>query len=417
MRTIAILTAEDLQVLRKEDDGPRSTAYVHAVKALRTTAGRWRAEVLIVLIVCGAVIEVALREDAKLPRTTLVLALPVVALIVLPLLAWRTHGFAAGAGLWLVAAAVSFVDGRLVVASTSLQVAGLAAAYLLGNTRDLRQAQVGLGVIVACAVIVVSNDPHRTGSEFVFIPGLFAVAWAAGFVLRQRTTQSEEALERAERLELEQEEQARKAVAEERARIARELHDVVGHCVSVMTVQASAVRSVLAPEQTEERDALMSVERVGREALVEMRRLVGILRDSLATPDLTPQPSLRGIDELVSHARASGLGVDLLIEGDPAKLPASIDLTAYRIVQEGLTNAIRHAHARHARVQIRYCAGSLAIEVTDDGVGVNGADSVRRAGHGLLGMRERVAVFGGQLDAGPSADGGYRLRARLPVPT
>ena len=170
-RTIAILTAEDLQVLRKEDDGPRSTAYVHAVKALRTTAGRWRAEVLIVLIACGAVIEVALREDAKLPRTTLVLALPVVALIVLPLLAWRTHGYAAGAGLWLVAGAVSFVDGRLVVASTSLQVAGLAAAYLLGNTRDLRQAQVGLGIIVACAVIVVSNDPHRTGSESGSSPG------------------------------------------------------------------------------------------------------------------------------------------------------------------------------------------------------------------------------------------------------
>ena len=180
------------------------------------------------------------------------------------------------------------------------------------------------------------------------------------------------------------------------------------------------MRSVLAPEQAEEREALMSVERVGREALAEMRRLVGILRDSLATPDLTPQPSLRGIDELISHARASGLGVDLLIEGDPAKLPASIDLTAYRIVQEGLTNAIRHAHARHARVQIRYCAGSLAIEVARRGGcqrrrfrSAGGSWPARHAGTGsrLRWTARRRSVGRGWLPAaGPAAGSDMTIR-------
>ena len=166
--------------------------------------------------------------------------------------------------------------------------------------------------------------------------------------MRQRTAQGEEASERAAQLELEQEEQVRRTIAEERARIARELHDVVGHCVSVMTVQASGVRRMLTAEQDREREALLAVERVGREALGEMRRLVGMLRYS--SPELAPQPTLRDLDALVAHARDSGLRVELAVEGVPSELPASIDLTAYRIVQEGLTNAIRHAHARNARV-------------------------------------------------------------------
>jgi signal transduction histidine kinase len=161
---------------------------------------------------------------------------------------------------------------------------------------------------------------------------------------------------------------------------------------------------------------LMAVERVGREALGEMRRLVGMLRYSSAdSPELAPQPTLRDLDGLVAHARNSGLSVEVSVEGVASDLPASIDLTAYRIVQEGLTNAIRHAQARQARVQVRCRGNSLDIEISDDGVGVR--DGGQSAGHGLLGMRERVDVFGGQLQTGPGPEGGFRIRARLPVAT
>jgi signal transduction histidine kinase len=404
---------DDLQVLRKDDDRHVVAAYVPAVNELSALFYRRGIDALIVLTALGSALEVGLRNDAKLPTTSVWFAVPAVALIVLSLLGWRRQPFAAGAALWVLAAGLSFIDGRLVVTAVGLQAAGLAASYLLGKCQDPRQAQVGLAIVIVCAVIVVSNDPNRTGSEFVFVPGLFVVAWAAGFVLRQRTAQSDEARERAARLELEQEEQARKAIAEERARIARELHDVVGHCVSVMTVQASGVRRMLNADQSQERDALMAVERVGREALGEMRRLVGMLRYS--TPDLAPQPTLRDLDALIAHARDSGLSVDVSIEGMPSNLLASVDLTAYRIIQEGLTNTIRHAQARHAKVAVCYRANSLDIEICDDGLGVRGHDP--DVGHGLLGMRERVDVFGGQLQTGPGPDGGFRIQARLPVAT
>jgi signal transduction histidine kinase len=402
---------DDLEVVRKEDDRARATAYVPAVNEISAQVRRRGIDALIGLTALGTALEAALQDNAKLPTTSLWLAVPAVTVIVLSLLGWRSQVFAAGAALWILAAGLSFIDGRLVVTSVGIQVAGLVASYLLGNAQDLRQSQVGLGVVIACAAIIVSNDPNRTSSEFVLIPGLFTLAWVAGFVLRQRTAQGDEARERAAQLELEQEEQVRRTVAEERARIARELHDVVGHCVSVMTVGASGVRRVLTAEQSREREALMAVERVGREALGEMRRLVGVLR--YASPELAPQPTLRDLDALVAHARDSGLRVDLAVEGVPSNLLASIDLTAYRIVQESLTNAIRHAHASAARVQLCCRGSSLDIEISDDGVGI-GDGYV--PGHGLIGMRERVDVFGGQLQTGPGPAGGFRIQARLPVP-
>jgi signal transduction histidine kinase len=403
---------DDPEVVRKEDDCRQASAYVPAVKEISALARRRGIDVLIVLTALGTALEAGLRDDARLPTTSLWLAVPAVALIVLSLLGWRHQVFASGAALWILAAGLSFIDGRLVVTAVGLQAAGMVASYLLGKAADLRQSRAGLAIAVACAVIVVSNDPQRTTTEFFFVPGLFVVAWVAGFVLRQRTAQGDEARERAAQLELEQEEQVRKTIAEERARIARELHDVVGHCVSVMTVQASGVRRMLTADQDREREALLAVERVGREALGEMRRLVGMLRYS--SPDLAPQPSLRDLGALVAHAHDSGLRVDVSVEGVPAELPASIDLTAYRIVQEGLTNAIRHAHARHARVQVCCRGGSLDIEISDDGVGTDGGIAL---GHGLLGMRERVDVFGGQLQTGPGPGGGFRIKAQLPVTT
>jgi signal transduction histidine kinase len=210
------------------------------------------------------------------------------------------------------------------------------------------------------------------------------------------------------------EQDAQRAIDEERARIARELHDVVAHSVSVMTVQTSAVRRLLMAEQEKERHALLTVEQTGREALTEMRRLVGVLRsDDHEAPALAPQPGLAEVRTLVAHAQETGLQVDLQIEGQPVRLPAGIDLTAYRLVQEGLTNAIKHASAEHAEVRVRYATGH--VEVVDDGGGVNGRTS--SGGHGLLGMRERVSIYRGDLDVGPRAEGGFGLRARLPVQT
>ena len=179
-----------------------------------------------------------------------------------------------------------------------------------------------------------------------------------------------------------------------------------------MTVQAAAARRLLRPHQEKEREALLVVEQTGREALAEMRRMVGVLRRPEEAPALAPQPSLEHLDRLISQTREAGLPVDLRIEGDPEPLPASVDLTAYRLVQEGLTNAIKHARANHAEVVVRYDDGQLELTVTDDGRGDEGGES---GGHGLVGMRERVSVYGGQLEAGPLAEGGYRLRARLPI--
>jgi signal transduction histidine kinase len=179
-----------------------------------------------------------------------------------------------------------------------------------------------------------------------------------------------------------------------------------------MTVQASAVRRLLRPEQQREREALLVVEQTGREALAEMRRMVGVLRRPEEAPALAPQPSLEHLDKLVEQAREAGLPVDVQIEGDPVQLPAGVDLTAYRLVQEGLTNALKHAQAKQAQVLIRYGDGDIEVTVSDNGEGGGSTDG---GGHGLVGMHERVSVYGGELEAGPRPEGGYRLRARLPV--
>ena len=225
------------------------------------------------------------------------------------------------------------------------------------------------------------------------------------------------------------EQQASRAVAEERNRIARELHDVVGHSVSVMTVQAAAVRRRLRDDQEVEREALETVEDVGREAMAEMRRLVGVLRESDGQgASLEPSPGLGQVDRLAEQFRSSGLPVSVTVTGDPRELPGGVDLTAYRLLQEGLTNSLRHATgASRAAVVIAYDSDAVRLEVVDDGPGVresgagvaSDADADVRAdaagGNGLVGMRERVAVYGGSLRAGPRSEGGFELVAVLPT--
>jgi signal transduction histidine kinase len=206
-----------------------------------------------------------------------------------------------------------------------------------------------------------------------------------------------------------------RAAVEERARIAHELHDVVAHSVSEMVVQASGVRCLLHEDQARERDALRSVEQIGRDALIEMRHMLGVMPTTGGdqTVELGPQPGLAYLDRLIAEFEDAGLPVTLRVEGERQQLPVGIDMSAYRIVQEGLTNTLKHANCAHADVTVRFAGDGIEVEIADDGTAVNG--SGRSEGKSLAGMRERVALYGGTLETGPRAGGGYLVRAQLPV--
>jgi signal transduction histidine kinase len=250
---------------------------------------------------------------------------------------------------------------------------------------------------------------------FIPLPGFIAwgppvpeiAAWLLGDNLRTRRAYLRELEARAERLEREQEESARRAAAEEQARIARELHDVLAHNVSVMVVQAAAANDVFETQPQRAREALRDIERTGRSALTEIRRLLGRVRQT----DFAPQPGLSELEALVDGVRAAGLPVTLRVEGELDDLPTGLDLSAYRIVQEALTNAIKHAGASAAEVRVRRTAAGVELEVVDDGAGPSG----NGRGQGLIGMRERASLLGGEVEAGPKPGGGFRVRATLPL--
>jgi signal transduction histidine kinase len=305
-----------------------------------------------------------------------------------------------------------FIDGSLAKDNFVCFIGGLCVSAMFGMRPDRRQAVGGLLYLWVVAAVVEARATHGHVGDLVWTLMTFTVVWVVGFALGRRVRDADLARQVALQAEQEREEQARLAVAEERARIARELHDVVGHSVSVMTVQASAVRRLLDDDQEKVRDALEVVEQTGREALAEMRRMVGVLRRPEEAPALAPQPSLEQLDRLVAVTREAGLPVEVRVEGTPRQLPATLDATAYRIVQEALTNAVKHANADHAEVVVRYGNGKVELIVSDDGRG-NGDGG--GSGHGLVGMRERVSVHGGELEAGPQTGGGFRLRATLPV--
>jgi signal transduction histidine kinase len=241
---------------------------------------------------------------------------------------------------------------------------------------------------------------------------LYLMLWFVGRTIRQSRLQAERLQDLATQLELEREEKARVAVAEERSRISRELHDVIAHNVSVMVVQSQAAQRLLEGEQRNARQALESIETTGRQALTEMRRLLGILRRTDAELALAPQPSLEHLNTLIEQMRKAGLPVELRIEGEAEPLPPGVDLSAYRIVQEALTNTLKHAGSARARVEIHYGDGEVELEVSDDGRGTGRGGG---SGQGLIGMHERVALYGGVLKSGERDDGGYLVRARLPL--
>ena len=387
--------------------------YVHAVNTLGAIARRHVLDLAIVLLALASALELVARQDAdNAPTTTLWFTVPALVVAPLVLLLRRYYPFGAPALYWLIGMALSFVDGNLVTFATSTFIAGMIASFLLGNLRDALQARIGLGVSVGAAAVVVYNiEDHSTG-ELVFIPLLFGICWLAGYALEAREEQAEAAEVRATQAERERETVARIAVAEERARIARELHDIVAHAVSVMVLQVGVVRHKLPAELGEEEDALRGVEETGRSALAEMRRLLGAMRSEGAEAELAPQPSLERLDALAAECGRAGLPVSVHVEGEPVRLPPAIDLSAYRIVQEGLTNALKHAHAGHADVTVRYRPDGIELEVKDDGAGAANGDGL---GHGLLGIRERVKIYGGEMTAGPANGGGFVLSTRLPL--
>jgi signal transduction histidine kinase len=376
-------------------------------------ARRHGLDVLVVLLASTATLELVLRAgSAGAPRIAPWVGGPALALLPLPLLARRRFPFAAPCVYWLLATVLSFVDGRLVPFSSSVYLLGMAAAFLLGSIREVRRARLGLVVVLAATVVIVHNLPGHGVTELLFIPLIFGISWVAGWAVHQRAVEAEAAEDRAAQAERERDAAARLAVAEERVRIARELHDVVAHAVSVMVLQVGAVRHGLPAALAEDREALTGVEQVGRTALTEMRRLLVALRREEDGPERTPQPGLDDLDALVLEITRAGLPVRVEVEGRPVALPRAIDLSAYRIVQEGLTNALRHARATRAEVTLGYEPGQLQLQVRDDGVGAIDGDGL---GHGLLGVRERVKIYGGDLVAGPGPVGGFLLKARLPL--
>jgi len=283
-----------------------------------------------------------------------------------------------------------------------------------GNRKIAVQALIGTAIGLSVSVLVTDVGDFTLQilvSNYV----IYGTAWVIGDNIRTRRAYTHELEARAERLERERETQSREAVIDERRRIAREMHDVVAHSVSVMVVQAGAARRILDSKPSQARDALSSIETTGRQALTEMRRLTGVLRRG-EHADKTPQPGLSYLEKLIEQTREAGLPVEVTVQGQPYELPQGADLSAFRIVQEALTNSLKHAGPSHATVCITYSSTKLELRVTDDGRGAaerlsNGA----MGGHGLVGMRERVAMFGGELKTGPLPGGGYEVKATLPL--
>jgi signal transduction histidine kinase len=290
----------------------------------------------------------------------------------------------------------------------------LAVNYSAGAHLDARPALVGLA-LGAGAVLVVAAiyDP-----DDVFFPVTFfcVIPWLVGRTLRHQTRLARELAEKAEHAAHAREEEERRAGAAERSRIARELHDVLAHNLSVMVVQAGAARRIAGRDPDRAAEAAALIQQTGRETLAELRQLFGAVRRGEGEP-LAGPPSLARVDRLAQRARDAGLPVELRVEGDPVPLPTGVDLAAYRVVQEGLTNALKHAGSARARVHVRYEPWEVVIEVEDDGVGPGGDGSLGGAGggHGLVGMRERVQLYGGVFEAGRRRGGGFAVRARLPT--
>jgi signal transduction histidine kinase len=292
----------------------------------------------------------------------------------------------------------------------------IAMAVLVGHAAAVLPVPRGLRAAVSATLVVVVSGLLFGPStwESVFYLVVTGTAWGVGLLVRQSHERARELQRLAARLAEQQEAVAGAAVVAERARIAREVHDSVAHAVSVMVLQMGGLRRLL-PDHPEAQDVLLGLERLGRESVDEMRRVVGILRETPAG-DPAPQPSLARLDAVLAELRAGGMPVELVVTGEPAEVPPLVDVSAVRVVQEALSNVVRHAGAAATRVEVAWTPGRVTVTVTDDGRPRVEPTPHAPGGHGQLHMRERVAVAGGDLDVGPVRGGGYRVRAGFPVP-
>jgi signal transduction histidine kinase len=349
------------------------------------------------------------------PTTALTWALAV--LLVVPILTHRRFPLASMAVC--LTALLAYAAGRYAA------FPGLPVFVLTFDIALHSKARVAFAALVASAAamtVSLALQPNGVAAlaEWVASGAGLLVAWLVGRNLRYRRARWAELQDRAERLERERQEEARRAVTEERLRIARELHDVIAHSMSVIAVQSAVGHHVMDTQPDQARQALAAIEATSRSALTEMRRLLGVLRQEGQTRgSLAPAPGLADLDSLVSQVQDAGLRVWIKVDGQRGPVPPSVDLSAYRIIQEALTNVIKHADCQSATVTICYRADSVTVEIADKGLAAPGAGVApagNGSGHGIIGMRERVAVFSGQFTAGPRPDGGFRVRARFPVP-
>lgn len=325
---------------------------------------------------------------------------------------WRRAAPLLVVGLTLGAIALESVLGVSLQKPDSPLLMTLVVLYTAGAYLPLRPAAAGLTIAAGCIWISFAGSQTNGHSDFVFTLVIASAGWLVGRGMRGRVQETSDLAARTRRLEQEAEADRAAAVADERRRIARDLHDVIAHSVSVMVVQAGAAEDIVERNRDGALEPIRAVQETGRAALVEISRLLGLLRADGAEVGLAPQPRLDGLPALVEQARAAGTSIDLRVEGRPAPLPLGIDVSLYRIAQEALTNARKHSAGAHVDVQVHYRPGEVEL-VVENGPGRE--TTGHRGGHGLIGMRERVAVFGGTLEAEPRSDGGYRVCARLPV--
>jgi signal transduction histidine kinase len=307
----------------------------------------------------------------------------------------------------------AFFGGAIVEHAAAAIPAAILVFYGAGAFLDRRRARLALGVGIIGLLPQILITPH-TGSDLFFEPVILALApWACGRFLRERSERVRDLRELSERLDAEREQGAIAATDQERIRIARDLHDVLGHCLSVIVLQAGGARMLIGSEPGRADTAMKVIERAGHDALEELRRLLGVLGGAGASGGPEPQPGLGDIDALVQRTRMAGLTTDLHIEGLPGPISPALGLCAYRIVQEALTNAIKHAGPARATVRVRSEMGRLELEIADNGDGPPVSDATR-VGRGLIGMRERAALHGGDVRTGAGPSGGYLVRASLP---
>ncbi len=321
--------------------------------------------------------------------------------------------------LWLTTSTTLLywiLDYPDVAVGPSLMVMVYSVAAHVDRPRSLRHGMAASGSALFVALLGVLVPQEELPWFSVPINALlFATAWILGDNLRNRRAYLRELEQNADRMAQNRDLETRRALSEERTRIARELHDVVAHSMSVIVVQAGAARRLLDSRPDRAAEALRAIESTGRESLNEMRRILGVLRSDTDEAELTPAPSLADLGRLARQYEEAGLPVDISYQGARRSLPASIELSAYRIVQESLTNTLKHAGPAHAGVQLTFEPESFCVEIVDDGRGAASQPAPTGAGQGLLGMRERVEAFGGSLVTGPRAGGGFGVMARFPA--